>query len=423
MLIDRPIAIDRVQSAYRVHPAVALLGPRQCGKTTLAHIISDKEPEVSFFDLEKAVDQRRLETPEQTLSRLTGLVVIDEVQRLPQLFEVLRVLLDRPDSETRFLLLGSASPSLIKRTSETLAGRIVLLDRPDSETRFLLLGSASPSLIKRTSETLAGRIGLVDLAGFDMNEIPSLQWQTLWQRGGFPRSFLAPDDSASALWRENFIRTFLERDIPQLGITIPAESLRRFWRMIAHYNGQIWNAAEFARSMGTSERTARNYLDILQGAYMLRVLTPWHENLKKRQVKSPKTYVRDTGLLHALLELKSFDALSGHPKIGASFEGFVIEQILSCLDTRSASFWATHGGSELDLLVSIAGKRYGFECKYNDAPGVTRSMRTAIQDLQLEHLWVVYPGNEDYELDESVSVLPIWMIPQRVQLLFAGIRT
>ena len=389
MLIDRPIAIDRVQSAYRVHPAVALLGPRQCGKTTLAHIISDKEPEVSFFDLEKAVDQRRLETPEQTLSRLTGLVVIDEVQRLPQLFEVLRV----------------------------------LLDRPDSETRFLLLGSASPSLIKRTSETLAGRIGLVDLAGFDMNEIPSLQWQTLWQRGGFPRSFLAPDDSASALWRENFIRTFLERDIPQLGITIPAESLRRFWRMIAHYNGQIWNAAEFARSMGTSERTARNYLDILQGAYMLRVLTPWHENLKKRQVKSPKTYVRDTGLLHALLELKSFDALSGHPKIGASFEGFVIEQILSCLDTRSASFWATHGGSELDLLVSIAGKRYGFECKYNDAPGVTRSMRTAIQDLQLEHLWVVYPGNEDYELDESVSVLPIWMIPQRVQLLFAGIRT
>ena len=385
MLIDRPIAIDRVQSAYRVHPAVALLGPRQCGKTTLAHIISDKEPEVSFFDLEKAVDQRRLETPEQTLSRLGGLVVIDEVQRQPQLFEALRV----------------------------------LLDRPDSETRFLLLGSASPSLIKRTSETLAGRIGLVDLAGFDMNEIPPVQWQTLWQRGGFPRSFLAPDDSASALWRENFIRTFLERDIPQLGITIPAESLRRFWRMIAHYNGHIWNAAEFARSMGTSERTARNYLDILQGAYMLRVLTPWHENLKKRQVKSPKTYVRDTGLLHALLELESFDALSGHPKIGASFEGFVIEQILSCLDTRSASFWATHGGSELDLLVSIAGKRYGFECKYNDAPGVTRSMRTAIQDLQLEHLWVVYPGNEDYELDESVSVLPIWMIPQRVQLLLA----
>ena len=385
MLIDRPIAAARIQVAYRVHQAVALLGPRQCGKTTLAHIISDKEPEVSFFDLEKAVDQRRLETPEQTLSRLTGLVVIDEVQRQPQLFEVLRV----------------------------------LLDRPDSETRFLLLGSASPSLIKRTSETLAGRIGLVDLAGFDMNEISPVQWQTLWQRGGFPRSFLAPDDSASALWRENFIRTFLERDIPQLGITIPAASLRRFWRMIAHYHGQIWNSAEFARSMGTSERTVRNYLDILQGAYMLRVLTPWHEDLKKRQVKSPKTYVRDTGLLHALLELESFDALSGHPKIGASFEGFAIEQILSCLDTRSASFWATHGGSELDLLVSIGGKHYGFECKYNDAPGVTRSMRTAIQDLQLEHLWVVYPGNENYELDESTSALPVWMIPQHVQLLLA----
>lgn len=385
MLIERPIAVARVQAAFRVHPAVALLGPRQCGKTTLAHIISEEEPDVTFFDLEKAVDRRRLETPEQTLSRLTGLVVIDEVQRQPQLFEVLRV----------------------------------LLDRQDSGTRFLLLGSASPSLIKRTSETLAGRVGLVDLAGFDMNEIPPIQWQILWQRGGFPRSFLAPDDSASALWRENFIRMFLEQDIPQLGITIPAESLRRFWSMIAHYHGQLWNAAEFARAMGTSEGTARNYLDILQGAYMLRALTPWYENIKKRQVKSPKIYVRDCGLLHALLELETFDTLSGHPKIGASFEGFVIEQILSILNTRNASFWATHGGGELDLLVSIAGKRYGFECKYSDAPGATRSMRTAIRDLQLEHLWVVYPGNEDYELDESISVLPVRVLPQRIQSLLA----
>ena len=385
MLIDRPIAVNRVMAAYRVHPAIALLGPRQCGKTTLARIIAGNEPEVSYFDLEKAVDQRRLENPEQTLSPLKGLVVLDEVQRQPQLFETLRV----------------------------------LLDRPDSETRFLLLGSASPALIRRTSETLAGRIGLVDLSGFDMTEIPSGQWQTLWQRGGFPRSFLAPDDAASALWRENFVRTFLERDIPQLGITIPAESLRRFWTMIAHYHGQVWNASEFARAMGTSERTARNYLDILQGAYMVRVLTPWHENIKKRQVKSPKTYVRDCGVLHALLETGSFSALSGHPKIGASFEGFVIEQILSILDTRNASFWATHAGPELDLLVSIAGKRYGIECKYTEAPGVTRSMRIAIRDLQLEHLWVVYPGNEEYELDEAISVLPVWMIPQRVQSLLA----
>ena len=385
MLIDRPIAVNRVMAAYRVHPAVALLGPRQCGKTTLARIISEQEPEVSFFDLEKAVDLRRLETPEQTLSPLTGLVVIDEVQRQPQLFETLRV----------------------------------LLDRPGSGMRFLLLGRASPALIRRTSETLAGRVGLVDLSGFDMNEIPPAQWQTLWQRGGFPRSFLSEDDTASALWRENFIRTFLERDIPQLGITIPAESLRRFWTMISHYHGQVWNASEFARAMGTSERTARNYLDILQGAYMVRVFTPWHENLKKRQVKSPKIYVRDCGLLHTLLEIGSFAALSGHPKIGASFEGFVIEQILSILDTRNASFWATHAGSELDLLVSIASKRHGFECKYSEAPGITRSMRIAIRDLQLEHLWVIYPGNEEYELDEAISVLPVRMIPQRVQSLLA----
>ena len=383
MLIDRPIAVNRVMAAYRVHPAVALLGPRQCGKTTLSRIIAGNEPQVSFFDLEKAVDRRRLENPEQTLSPLKGLVVIDEVQRQPHLFETLRV----------------------------------LLDRPDSGARFLLLGSASPALIRRTSETLAGRVGLVDLAGFDMNEIPSSQWQTLWQRGGFPRSFLAPDDAASALWRENFIRTFLERDIPQLGISIPAESLRRFWTMIAHYHGQVWNASEFARAMGTSERTARSYLDILQGAYMVRVLTPWHENLKKRQVKSPKTYVRDCGMLHALLETGTFAALSGHPKVGASFEGFVIEQILSIRDTRNASFWATHAGTELDLLISITGRRYGFECKYSEAPGITRSMRIAIRDLQLEHLWVVYPGNEEYELDEAISVLPVWMIPQRVQSL------
>ena len=256
------------------------------------------------------------------------------------------------------------------------------------------------------SETLAGRVGIVDLAGFDLSEIADNQWRSLWQRGGYPRSYLAPDDPASALWRENFIRTFLERDIPQLGITIPAESLRRFWTMIAHYHGQVWNAAEFARALGTSEGTARRYLDILQGACMVRVLTPWHENLKKRQVKSPKIYIRDSGLLHAILDLNSFDALSGHPKLGASFEGFVIEQLLSGFDTRNASFWATHGGAELDLLLTIQGKRHGFECKYSDAPGTTRSMRSAIEDLQLSHLWIVYPGNEPYELDKNISVLP-----------------
>ena len=385
MLIERPKAIAAITSAFRIHPAVALTGPRQCGKTTLARMFAGNEPTCSFFDLERAVDRRKLSSPEQTLSQLTGLVVIDEIQRQPQLFESLRVLLD-----------GPACPA-----------------------RFLLVGSAAPTLIKGVSETLAGRVGLVDLSGFDLNEVTESHWRTLWHRGGFPRSYLAPDDAASALWRENFIRTFLERDIPQLGVTIPAESLRRFWTMIAHYHGQVWNAAEFARAMGTSALTARRYLDILNGAYMLRVLTPWHENLKKRQVKSPKIYVRDSGLFHALLELHSFDALSGHPKLGSSFEGFAIEQLLSGLDTRSASFWATHGGAELDLLVTIAGKRYGFECKYGDAPGTTRAMRVAIEDLQLARLWILYPGHEAYELDKTISVVPVKQIPALVRQLIA----
>ncbi len=373
MLLERPQAIAAINAAFRVHQAVALTGPRQCGKTTLARMFAEDEPAVTFYDLEKAVDRRKLEAPEQTLSQLAGLVIIDEVQRQPQLFEVMRVLLDQ--------------------TAYT--------------TRFLLLGSASFGLIKDVSETLAGRVGLVDLSGFNLSETGTERWQKLWLQGGFPRSYLAADDADSALWRQNFTRTFLERDIPQFGISIPTESLWRFWTMIAHYHGQVWNAAEFARSMGNSEATARRYLDILCGAYMVRALTPWHENLKKRQVKSPKVYLRDSGLLHTLLNLDSFDALSGHPKLGASFEGFVIEQLLAALNTTNPSFWATHGGAELDLLVTIAGKRYGFECKYNDAPGTYRSMHTAINDLRLQHLWVIYPGAEAYDLTDKISALPV----------------
>ena len=382
-MIERPTAIARINAAFAVHPAVALVGPRQCGKTTLARMYASKQADVPFFDLERTVDRRRLETPEQALSPLRGLAVIDEVQRMPSLFEVLRV----------------------------------LLDRPGARARFLLLGSASPRLLKNTSETLAGRVGIVDLAGFDMTETPCSNWRTLWERGGFPRSYLARSDPASALWRENFVRTFLERDIPQLGIGVSAESLRRFWTMIAHYHGQIWNASEFARAMGTSEGTARRYLEILQGAYMVRALTPWHENIKKRQVKSPKIYIRDSGLLHTLLELSSFAAIVGHPKIGASFEGFVIEQLLSCFNTRSASFWATHGGAELDLLVNCGGKRHGFECKYSDAPAATHAMHSAIESLGLEHLWVVYPGDEPYALTERISALPANGIPAHVRRL------
>ena len=327
----------------------------------------------AYFDLEAGVGRRRLATPEQTLSRLEGLVVIDEIQREPSLFETIRV----------------------------------LVDRPENRAQFLLLGSASPRLVRGVSESLAGRVGLVDLGGFHLGEVDPQGWRALWTRGGFPRSYLAPDDRRSVLWRRSFVRTFLERDIPQLGIAIPAERLRRFWTMIAHYHGQTWNGAEFARALGTSEATARSYLDVLTGAFMVRALPPWFENLKKRQVKAPKVYVRDTGLLHELLDLSGELALAGHHKVGASFEGFAVEQLLAGLDTRDAYFWATHGGAELDLLVLRGGKRYGFECKFADAPGTTRSMRVALEDLGLSHLWIIYPGEEAYPLDDRISVLPM----------------
>ena len=378
MDIDRPLARARIHEAFSVHPVVALTGPRQCGKTTLARAVAAAEPEGStFFDLESAVDRRRLQAPEQALAGLSGLVVIDEVQREPALFETFRV----------------------------------LADRPDNPARFLLLGSASPALITGISESLAGRIGIVDLGGFDLSEVGPDSWRTLWLRGGFPRAFLAPRDRASAVWRRSFVQTFLERDIPQLGITVPAETLRRFWTMLAHYHGQVWNAAEFARALGSSEGTARRYLDILTGAFMVRALPPWFANIRKRQVRSPRIYVRDTGLLHTLLTVETGDQVAGHPKVGASFEGFAVEQIAGAFGAGGMYFWATHGGAELDLLVMHGGKRYGFECKLADAPGTTRSMRVALNDLELEHLWVIYPGNEAYRLDDRISVLPIADIP------------
>ena len=386
MLIDRPIATARIHAAFSVHPVATLTGPRQCGKTTLARAFAARMPESTFFDLEAAVDRRQLEAPEHALSGLEGLVVIDEIQRLPSLFETLRV----------------------------------LVDRPHNAARFLLLGSASPDLVRGVSESLAGRAGLVDLSGFDLAEVGAESWRALWLRGGFPRAWLASDARASALWRQSFVRTFLERDVPQLGITVPAETLRRFWTMIAHYHGQVWNAAEFARALGASEGTARRYLDILTGAFMVRALPPWFENLRKRQVKSPKVYVRDTGMLHTLLGLERSHDLAGHPKVGASFEGFVIEQIASAFETTGACFWATHGGAELDMLIGVGGKRYGFECKLADAPGTTRSMRIALDDLGLEHLWIVYPGDRAYSLDKEISVLPVAHIPVLARSLGVG---
>jgi len=335
-------------------------------------MIAQQRPSV-YFDLENPIDARRLETPMRTLDKLKNLVIVDEVQRKPELFELLRV----------------------------------LVDRPDNPARFLLLGSASPYLVKGVSESLAGRIGFTDLSGFDLTEIGAGQHERLWLRGGFPRAYLADDDPASMLWRDDFIRTFLERDIPQLGITIPAETLRRFWTMIAHYHGQIWNAATFARSLGTSENTARRYLDILAGAYMIRVLPPWFENIRKRQVKAPKVYIRDSGILHALLQLQTQADLQGHPKLGSSWEGFAIEQIICALETRDTYFWATHAGAELNLLIMAQGKRFGFELKYADAPARQRSMLIALEDLHLDHLWVVYPGDQSYDLDHRITVIPV----------------
>ncbi len=365
MLIPRPAVIAQIDRALVVHPIAALLGPRQCGKTTVARMIGEQRP-ATYFDLENPVDVRRLSAPLTVLERMSGLVIIDEVQQQPDLFDLLRV----------------------------------LVDRPDNPARFLLLGSASPQLVRGVSQSLAGRIGFVDLAGFDLTEVDVSQRDRLWLRGGFPRSFLAEDDLSSLTWRESFMRTFLERDIPQLGITIPAETLRRFWTMVAHYHGQLWNAAEFARSLGASEVTARRYLDILAGAYMVRVLPPWFENIGKRQIKSPKVYIRDSGILHGLLQLGQVADVQSHPKLGASWEGFAIEQIISLLDTRDAYFWATHGGAELDLLVRVRGKQYGFEIKYADAPGSSRSMQ------------VVYPGKHSYAIDARITALPLDELPR-----------
>ncbi len=378
-MIKRPAYVREIERKLRASPIVAMLGPRQAGKTTLARAIAEGRRH-HFFDLEDPVSAARLAHPQSALEPLRGLVVIDEIQRQPELFALLRVLADR---------------------------------RPQPAT-FLLLGSASPQLVRGVSESLAGRVTFVDLAGFDLSEVRPGAFRKLWWRGGFPRSFLAASDQESAEWRQDFIRTFLERDIPQLGITIPATTLRRFWSMIAHFHGQVWNAADFARSLGASEPTARRYLDILASAFMVRQLPPWFENLGKRQVKAPKIYVRDTGLLHSLLALGDFAALEGHPRLGASWEGFALEQVLRHTGDRDAYFWATYAGAELDLLVTLRGKRYGFEFKYGDAPILTKSMRIALQDLKLEHLFVAYPGKKSYALDRRVEVISIQLLPEKL---------
>lgn len=367
-MVPRPRPLQRIDEAFQVHPVAAVLGPRQSGKTTLARLLVERDGG-TIFDLESPVDRQRLAAPLAVLERLRGLVVLDEIQQRPELFELLRV----------------------------------LVDRPENAARFLVLGSASPRLVRGAAETLAGRIGFVDLGGLDLTEVGIGHQDTLWSRGGFPRSYLAVDDDASFAWREAFVRTFLERDLPQLGISIPAESLRRFWTMIAHAHGRVWNASSIGRSLGVSDHTTRTYLDILAGAYVVRVLPPWFENVKKRQVRAPKVFLRDSGLLHSLLQIRDGHALSGHPTVGTSWEGFVVEQILGLLASRDAYFWATHSGAELDLLVMHRGRRLGFEVKLADAPTVTRSMRTAYTELHLDHLYVVLPGGPTYALDENIT--------------------
>jgi predicted AAA+ superfamily ATPase len=372
-LLDRTHLLEKVYSGLSESPATVLLGARQTGKTTLAQMIAGKEKEVSYFDLEKASARQALKTPELTLGECRNLVVLDEVQRLPGLFESLRPLCDR-----------SPAPA-----------------------RFLLLGSASPTLMRGVSESLAGRVRLIRVPGFALEEVGAGGQDQLWLRGAFPRAFLAQSDGAAFRWLDDFITIFLERDVPQLGFRVPAEALRRFWTVMAHYHGQVWNGSELGRAMGVSPLTARHYLDILAGAYLMRVLPPWHENLKKRQVKSPKVYLRDSGLLHAILGVSGLPALRGHPRYGGSWEGFALEQVLIHFGETDAYFWSTQRGAELDLVLMGRGRRLGFEFKCSDAPSMTRSMAIALEDLKLDRLFVVYPGRERYRLQEKVEVIPL----------------
>lgn len=371
-MIARSRILDRVRTALTRAPVVLLTGPRQCGKTTLARELLTPDS-VGYFDLEDPASLGRLDEPRTALEPLRGLVVIDEIQRRPELFPVLRVLADR---------------------------------RPNPAS-FLILGSASGELRRQGSESLAGRIEQVELGGFTLAELGATSLHDLWWRGGFPSSFLAGTDFDSVSWRKQFILTLLERDLPQWGVRVPAKALLRFWTMIAHYHGQIWNASEPARAMGVNPATTRRYLDLLTDALVVRQLQPWHANLSKRQVKSPKLYVRDSGLLHQLLGLQSESALLNHPKSGASWEGFAIEQILAVEPHDEACFWATHQGAELDLVLRRGDRLLGVECKRADAPRLTRSIRIALEDLDLERVVVVYPGAKRFPLGDRVEAVPL----------------
>jgi len=371
-MIDREGILSTLNTAIKRSKVVVLSGPRQCGKTTLAREFLSEES-VNYFDLEDPASLARLDEPMTALRPLKGLVVIDEVQRRPDIFPVLRVLADR-----------QAAPAC-----------------------FLILGSASGNLLQQSSESLAGRLEYVTIGGFTLSELGTPAESRLWQRGGFPLSYLAKTECDSFAWRKSFIRTLLERDLPQWGVRVPAVALQRFWTMLAHYHGQTWNAAEPARALGISESTTRRYLDLLTDALMIRQLQPWHANLSKRQVKAPKVYVRDSGLLHLLLGIETAKALMSHPKLGASWEGFVIEQLMMTEQHDHVYFWATHQGAEVDLIVRRGDRLLGVECKRTDAPGMTTSIRIALEDLGLERVAVIYPGNKRYPLAHNVEAVPL----------------
>lgn len=382
-MIERRDLKKRIRESLRRSRIVALVGPRQCGKTTLARAFMPLDS-YNYFDLEDPSSLARLSQPMTALECLKGLIVIDEIQRMPDLFPVLRVLADR-------------------------------LPLP---ARFLILGSASPNLLSQASESLAGRIETISMSGFGLPELGISAHESHWLRGGFPPSYLASSEQDSLAWRKNFIQTFLEQDLRQWGIMAPSLTLLRFWTMLAHYNGQLWNVSEPARSLGISEPTVRRYLDILTGLFMVRQLQPWHANLKKRQIRSPKIYFRDTGLLHQLLGIRLKKDLFSHPKCGASWEGYVIEEVLKNANPDEQYFWRTHNGAEIDLVVVKDGRIFGVECKWIDAPRLTPSMRIAKDDLKLEKIIVVYPGKRRYEIAKNIHAIPLQEISDGASGIF-----
>jgi len=375
-MIERLAQIDHIKSLLSQNPIVAIIGARQVGKTTITYEIEKhwKAPSTRF-DCEDPDDLVRLNEPKLALKNLSGLVIIDEIQRKPDLFPLLRV----------------------------------LVDRENNKATFLILGSASPNLLKQSSESLAGRISYFNLNGFSLIEVGQENESKLWIRGGFPRSYLAQTDKASVTWRKDFIRTFLERDIPQLGFHIPAMTLHRFWNMLAHYHGQIWNGSELGRAFGMSHASVKRYVDLLTDALVVWQLKPWYQNMSKRQVKAPKVYIRDSGILHGLLGIESFLALEKHPKIGASWEGFVLSELLHQLkvEQSEAYFWATHAGAELDLLVFINGQPIGFEIKRTTSPKMTPSINNSLTDLKLDRLFVIHAGDHEFQIHEKVNAIPM----------------